>query len=358
MNDPVFFPAPAPISVEALCALTGAVPAAGVDRTRTVTGIAPLDQAGPADLAFLDAARYVAQFRETRAGICLTTARFADMAPAGTDVLIAAKPYRAFVTASRHLFPASLRPESQFGQPGVAAGAYVHPQARLEDGVTVDPGAVIGAGAEVGEGSIIAAGAVIGPGVRIGRGCAIGAGASLQHALLGNRVIIHPGARIGQDGFGFVSGAAGHAKVPQIGRVILQDDVEIGAGTTIDRGGIRDTVIGEGTKIDNLVQIAHNVVIGRHCIIVSQVGIAGSATLGDYVVLGGQVGVIDHAVIGDGAQIAASSNVKDAVPPGAQWGGSPAKPMKEWFREVMTLQRIARGEWRAEPARSAEKEPR
>ncbi len=236
----------------------------------------------------------------------------------------------------------TLRPGSVFGHTGVAAGAFVHPQARLEDEVTVDPGAVVGPGAEIGAGTVIAAGAVIGPGVRIGRDCAIGAGATLLHALLGNRVIVHPGARIGQDGFGYLSGAKGHMKVPQIGRVMLQDDVEIGAGTTIDRGGIRDTVIGEGTKIDNLVQIAHNVVIGRHCIVVSQTGIAGSATLGDYVVLGGQVGVIGHVTIGTGSQIAATSNVKHDVPPGVQWGGSPAKPMREWFREVMAVQRLGR----------------
>src|SRR5204863_3319156 len=145
-------------------------------------------------------------------------------------------------------------------------GATVHPTARVENGVSIDPGAVVGAGAEIGAGTVIAANAVIGPGVRIGRNCAIGAGASIVYALIGDRVIIHPGCRIGQDGFGFLMGPKGHAKVPQVGRVIIQDDVEIGANTTIDRGAIRDTVIGEGTKIDNLVQIGHNVVIGRHCV--------------------------------------------------------------------------------------------
>jgi UDP-3-O-[3-hydroxymyristoyl] glucosamine N-acyltransferase len=182
---------------------------------------------------------------------------------------------------------------------------------------------------------------VVGPHSRIGRDCSIGPNVTLLNAFVGNRVIIHPGARIGQDGFGFAMGPKGHRKVPQVGRVIIQDDVEIGANTTIDRGASRDTVIGEGTKIDNLVQIAHNVVIGRHCVIVAQVGISGSATLDDFVVLGGQVGVVGHLRIGAGAQIAGSSNVNDDVPPGARWGGTPAKPIRDWFREMTTLKMLA-----------------
>jgi UDP-3-O-[3-hydroxymyristoyl] glucosamine N-acyltransferase len=189
---------------------------------------------------------------------------------------------------------------------------------------------------------VIAAHAVIGPGVRIGRDCSIGPHASLLHALVGNGVIIHGGARIGQDGFGYAMGPKGHMKVPQTGRVIIQDKVEIGANSTIDRGASRDTVIGEGTKIDNLVQIAHNVVIGRHCVIVAQVGISGSTTLEDFVVLGGQVGVVGHLRIGAGSQIAGSSNIADDVPPGSRWGGTPAKPIRQWFREINTLAALAK----------------
>ena len=180
------------------------------------------------------------------------------------------------------------------------------PTARLEPGVIVDPGAVIGPRAEIGAGTVIGANAVIGPDVRIGRHGAIGPGATIACALIGDRVIIHPGAHIGQDGFGFALGPRGHLKVPQIGRVIIQDDVEIGAGSTIDRGANRDTIIGEGTKIDNLVQIGHNVVIGRHCVIVSQVGISGSCVIDDFAALAGQVGLAGHLHIGDGAQIGAA----------------------------------------------------
>ena len=169
--------------------------------------------------------------------------------------LVTDQPYRAFVTVARALFPEALRPTSLFGERGRSAEAHVHPSARLEAGVTVDPLAVIGPHAEIGAGTVIAASAVIGPDVCIGRDCAIGASATILHALIGDRVIIHPGVRIGQDGFGYLPGPQGHQKIPQNRRVIIQDDVEIGANTTIDRGSTRDTIIGEGTKIDNLVQI-------------------------------------------------------------------------------------------------------
>ena len=175
--------------------------------------------------------------------------------------------------------------------------------------------------------------------VRIGRQCLIGANATVTNALIGDRVVVHPSCAIGQDGFGYLPTKAGHRKVLQIGRVIIQDDVEIGAGTTIDRGGNRDTVIGEGTKIDNLVQVGHNVSIGRNCIIVAQCGISGSVTLEDGVVLGGQVGLSDNVRIGEGAMIGAKSGVASHVPPGEIWLGSPAWPRHEFVRATATLRR-------------------
>jgi UDP-3-O-[3-hydroxymyristoyl] glucosamine N-acyltransferase len=245
---------------------------------------------------------------------------------------------------ARTLFPDATRPSSLYQAEDISTGALVHPQARLENDVVIDPGAVIGPRAEIGSGTIVGPTAVIGPDVRIGRDCAIGAGATVTHALIGDRVIIHPGCRIGQDGFGYLMERGRHGKIPQVGRVIIQDDVEIGAGTTIDRGAIRDTVIGEGSKIDNLVQVGHNVTIGRHCTIVAQTGISGSVTLEDWVVLGGQVGIADHLTIGEGAQVGASSGVMNDIPAGARWFGTPAKPGREMFRELAVLRRLsARG---------------
>lgn len=331
-----------PLALDEVAALTGATVVSANQADIVIDNIAALDRAGPGDLAFIDNIKYADQLRRTRASACLMSARFEKLAPVQVAVLRAREPYRAFVTVARKLFETALRPSSLFGVSGIAPGASVHPLARVESGVTIDPGAIVGPAAEIGAGTLIAANAVIGPRVHIGRDCAVGAGTSITHALVGDRVIIHPGCRIGQDGFGFLMGVTGHLKVPQIGRVIIQDDVEIGAGTTIDRGAIRDTMIGEGTKIDNLVQIGHNVVIGRHCVLVAQTGISGSSTLEDFVALGARVGVTNHVTIGEGAQIAAISIVGGDVPPGARWGGTPAKPVKQWFRELKVLERLAK----------------
>jgi len=307
---------------------------------RRIGNIAPLDTAGPSDISFLDNSKYLGAVAGTRAGACLVAPRFAAEVPRAVVALVTPEPYRGFVAVARALFADALRPSSLFGASGRAAGAHVHPSARLEAGVVIDPLAVIGPRAEIGADTVIAAGAVIGPGVCIGRHCAIGAGASILCALIGDRVIIHPGARIGQDGFGYLPSPRGHQKIPQTRRVIIQDDVEIGANTTIDRGATRDTVIGEGTKIDNLVQIGHNCSIGRHCLIVSQVGISGSVTVGDFAILGGQVGVADHIVIGVGAIIGARGGVMSNVPAGARWAGYPAEPAGDWKRGVATLRRL------------------
>jgi UDP-3-O-[3-hydroxymyristoyl] glucosamine N-acyltransferase len=342
MIGPSFSSKAVPLSLGEVAKLTGATLAEAACADTLIGNIAALDRAGPGDLTFVDGFKYADQLRRTRAGACLMNARFEKQAPAGVAVLRSHEPYRAFVTVARTLFAGELRPSSLSGGNALSPHAHVHGSARLEAGVTIDPGVVIGPDAEIGSGTMIAANAVVGPGVRIGRDCAIGAGTSITHALVGDRVIIHPGCRIGQDGFGFLMGGGGHVKVPQIGRVIIQDDVEIGAGTTIDRGAIRDTMIGEGTKIDNLVQIGHNVVIGRHCVLVAQTGISGSSTLEDFVALGARVGVTNHVTIGEGAQIAAISIVGGDVPPGARWGGTPAKPVKQWIREVKLLERLAK----------------
>jgi UDP-3-O-[3-hydroxymyristoyl] glucosamine N-acyltransferase len=341
MSEPTFFPQGVALSLGEVAALAGAVLPEGADPDRVVSRVAPLEAAGPDDLAYMDNPRYGDALATTRAGICLVSRRFAGRVPKSTVALVTGQPYQVYADILARLFPSAMRPASTFAATGISPGSFVHPTARLEHGVIVDPGAVIGPGAEIGSGTVIGSQTVIGPQTRIGRDCSIGSNVSVVNALLGNRVILHPGVRIGQDGFGYAMGPHGHRKVPQVGRVIIQDDVEIGANTTVDRGASRDTIVGEGTKIDNLVQIAHNVVIGRHCVIVAQVGISGSTTLEDFVVIGGQVGIVGHVHIGAGAQIAASSNVNSDVPQGARWGGTPAKPMREWFRELTTLKTLA-----------------
>lgn len=340
MSNPSFFPKPTPVALADLAAATGATLSEPAFGARTVHAIAPLEGAGEGDLAFLDNPAYAKHAAATGATACFVSPKYRESLPTGCAALVSSDPYRAFAKAAAMLFPTSARPQSVFGSTGISPGSHVHPEARLEPGVVVDPGAVIGPGAEIGRGTLIGAHAVIGPEVRIGRDCAIGAHATITHALIGNRVIIHPGAQIGQDGFGFAMGPAGHLKVPQIGRVILQDDVDIGANTTIDRGANRDTVVGEGTKIDNLVQIGHNVVIGRHCVIVGQAGVSGSSVLEDYVVLAGQAGIAGHLRLGMAAQIGAKSGVMTDVPAGAKFLGAPAKPARQFFREVAAVAKL------------------
>ncbi len=350
MTEPEFFAKPKGLTAQEIATLTGAVLREGAVRDRRIVGLATLDRAGPGDLAFLQIQKHAGLLEGTRAGICLTTERFAGNAPAGTVVLVTAKPYQAFVAVGQALYPGAMRPSSMFEASGVSPGAFVHPSARLEGGVTIDPSAVIGPRAEIGAGSIIGPAAVIGPEVRIGRDCAIGASVTIVHALIGDRVLIHGGARIGQDGFGFVPGQAGYGKVPQVGRVIIQNDVEIGANSTIDRGAIRDTVIGEGTKIDNLVQVGHNCEIGRHCVMAAFTGISGSVTVGDYVKMGGRVGVTDNMTIGEGATLVAATGIISNVPPGETWGGFPARPWREWLRGVGAVERLARRGGAGKPA--------
>lgn len=339
MEHPGFHERAGPFSLRVIAKATGAELAEGADPDVEITDVRPLDNAATGDLSFLDNPKYIPTLTNTGASACLVAPKFADKVPDGTASLVTPEPYRGFAKTLTLFYPNTLGTKT--GNEAIDPGSHIHPSATLEADVKVAAGAVIGPEARIGRGTTISAGSFIDYRVHIGSGCYIGPNVSLTNTLVGNRVIIHAGVSIGQDGFGFAMGKEGHLKVPQIGRVIIQDDVEIGANSTIDRGAVRDTIIGEGTKIDNLVQIGHNVMIGRHCIIVAQTGISGSAELGDFVALGGQVGVVGHVKIGAGAQIAGSSNIRGDVPPGARWGGTPAKPIKKWFREMTLLSRLA-----------------
>ena len=328
----------APVSLADLAELTGARIVRGSPRAM-IARAATLAAATPDSVAFLNDRRHAGALAEVSAGACFVTEALASQIDEACALLVTPLPYAAYVAAANRLHRQRVHP---------AGSPAVHPDARLEDGVELASGVTIGPGATIGRGSQIGAGASIGPGVAMGRDCYVGANAVIGFALIGDRVRIYAGAVIGEAGFGATAGPRGVVDVPQLGRVILQDGVTIGANSCVDRGAYEDTVIGENTKIDNLVQIAHNVVIGRNCVFAAHCGISGSVTIGDGCMFGGRAGVADQLAIGDGARIAAHSGVARNIPAGESWGGTPAKPVRQWIRETawtaaMAQRRAGRG---------------
>ena len=333
MPDSRFFLSTGPLPLVELARLSGAELQEGSEAERAVAGVAPLDRAGPQDVGFLSHRRYVADLRRTGAGAVFVAAAQADEAPAGCARLVTPEPLVAYARAA-----AALHRTRRHG----AGAPPLHPEAELEADVELGPGVVVGPGARIGRGTEIGANSVIGPGVAIGRDCRIGANVAIGFALIGDRVRILSGAVIGEEGFGVAGGSGGAVDVPQLGRVILQDAVTVGANACIDRGAWEDTVVGENTKIDNLVQVAHNVKLGRNCVLAAHTGISGSCTVGDGVLFGGRAGIADHLQIGAGAKIAAAAGVMKNVPPGEIYCGSPARPLRRFMRETAWLARQAK----------------
>jgi UDP-3-O-[3-hydroxymyristoyl] glucosamine N-acyltransferase len=334
MSEPQFLPPGGGLSLSELIDLTGALAPEAAERGRKFRGAAPIEDALNDEFTYFDHPQKPVLLTETEAGACFIHKRYAGRLPAATLPLFVDSPAGAFAILLARLYPLAVQPQPYFGTPGVNPGASIHPEARLESGVIVDPGAVIGPQAEIGSGTLIGANCVIGPKVRIGRDCKIGAQVTLSHALLGNRVTLHPGARIGQDGSGFFEASQILCKMPHAGRVILQDGVEIGANCTIDRGTIRDTVIGEGSRIDNLVQIANDVSLGRDCLVFGQSFIGEGSEFGDGVIVGGQAGFAPYARLGAGTRIAPQSGVNADSPAGRRLAGTPAQPLWQWLRAL------------------------
>jgi UDP-3-O-[3-hydroxymyristoyl] glucosamine N-acyltransferase len=336
MADPRFFERAGPHSLAALASLSGASLVDPGDGARLISDVAPLETAGPDDVTFLDNRKYLDAFARSRAGAAFVDAGAVGKAPPGMALLVAHDPYKAFARAAQAFYP------EQAVAGGRAPSAVIDPTAIVASDCTIGAHVAIGAGARLGARCRVGPNTVIAAEVELGDDCRVGANVSLSHCLIGARVVLHPGVCIGQPGFGFAPDPQVPVKIPQLGRVIIGDDVDIGANTTIDRGSGHDTVIGAGTMIDNLVQIGHNVVLGRGCVLAGQVGISGSTRLGDFVMVGGQAGFAGHLKIGDGARIAAKSGVMRDVAAGETVCGSPAVPIASFMKQVAIVQRLAK----------------
>lgn len=336
MADKRFFSLSEPMTIENLANISQAEVAGEISNSLLFCDVAALSEATENQVSFLDNKKYIDDLSDSKAGVCVIDPDFADRAPPGMALLLTKQPYHGYALIARAFHP------DRVYAPQIHENSTVDPSAIIGDNVTIEAGVVISENVTIGDYTRIGANTVLDRAVSVGDHCNIGANVVLQCCKIGDRVILHPGICIGQDGFGFALGAGGHLKVPQLGRVIIEDDVEIGANSTIDRGAGPDTIIGAGTKIDNLVQIGHNVKIGQASIIVSQTGISGSTKIGSFVMVGGQVGIAGHLEIGDGAQIAAKSGLMRNVAAGSKVAGIPAQPIKDWFRSIATLGKLTK----------------
>lgn len=336
MADERFFPLAGPFTLKELSTIAKAEIGGDVSPDTIYKDVAPLSEATISHISFLDNKIYIKSFTASNAGACLVHPDLVHKAPTSMALLVTKQPYHAYARVAEAFHPYT-NPEST-----IHPNAVISSSATIAANVSIGAGCVISDNVKIDKNTHIAANTIINQGVTIGLNCTIGSNITLQCCDIGNDVIIHPGVCIGQDGFGFALGGDGHLKVPQLGNVLIGNNVEIGANSTIDRGTGPNTIIGDGCKIDNLVQIGHNVQMGMGCVIVSQTGISGSTKLGNFVIVGGQAGIAGHLDIGDGAQIAGKSGVMRNISPGGKVGGVPAQPMKDWFRGVATLERLSK----------------
>jgi UDP-3-O-[3-hydroxymyristoyl] glucosamine N-acyltransferase len=336
MADPRFFKKSGPLALGRIAELTGSELSDPSAAAQEVSDVAPLQDAGEGALSFLDNRKYIEAFRATKAGACIVRPEFAAQAPNGVVCLLNKNPYKAYALAAQAFYPEPA--PSEFRAPT----AHVDPTATIGQGCSIEHGAYIGKYAKIGNGCRIQPNVVICDGVEIADGCDIGANSYLTHCTLGPKVRLYPGVIVGRPGFGFAIDPGGFVSVPQLGRVVIEAGVEIGANSTIDRGAGPDTVIGAGTRIDNLVQIGHNVRVGRMCVIVAQSGISGSTQLGDGVVVGGQSGFAGHLKIGSGSRIAAQSGIMRDLPPKSEVMGTPAVPLRQFMRQVAIAAKMAK----------------
>lgn len=340
MADSRFFIKSKSFTVEELSQRLGCALSKGAQPDLLLEDVSPLNDAKASHLSFLDNVKYKKDFMTTKAGACFVSPEMAKLAPEGLVCLISENPYKAYALAAQAFYPEQ-KPDTL-----ISEHAFIDPSSQIAEGAFIGAYVSIGAHVVIGKNAWIEAGAVIQEGCVLGDNVRIGAGSTVSHAMIGDNVRLYPGVRAGQDGFGFAIDPRGHVKVPQLGRVVIEDHVEIGANTTIDRGAGPDTVIGQGTWIDNLVQIGHNVVIGRGCVIVAQVGISGSSKIGNYVAIGGQAGIAGHLSIADGVQIGAQSGVINNLDSGGTYLGSPAFPKTQFFRQIAALNRLIKKEKR------------
>ena len=335
MADPKFFPRSKKLTLGQISDLTKITLPISADKNRIFLDISSLDKASKDNICFLDNKNYIDQFKKSKAGACFFKKGFINVAPKNMIYLVSENPYHSFAIVANAFYPIK-----DITTAGIHPKAHVETSVKYDDTVQIAPGAVVSSDVVIGSKCLIGANTVILSGVIIGDNTVIGPNCTIAYSIIGSNVKIHNGVRIGQDGFGYAQNENISLKMPQLGRVLIKDKVEIGSNCSIDRGTGPDTIIGEGTKLDNLVQIGHNAVLGKNCILVAQSGVAGSTQIGNNVIIGGQVGIAGHLKIGNNVKIAAKSGVMKNIENGMTVGGIPSLPINDWHRQTILLKRL------------------